>query len=252
MEINEFAKIVEAVTKLCETKLSKQTQEALKKIHVPEDPYQSASQKNIAPAFAKAQAEYKSVGYNRENPYYKSGYADLDAIIRATRPALTKNGLSFRHFVKTPENGQTILHTLILHSSGEWFETRARILPTKNDQQSYGSAVSYQKRYSAKDLLGVAPTNDVSDDDAEVAMIDSRDMIAKGPSNKYNPKKQSNETITKEQIEELEYELQEYPDIADDILEKMHLQSIADMPKNKFLISVKRIREIKRLRNEGK
>lgn len=251
METNDFAKIVDAITKLCETKLSEQVQESLKKIPVKKDPYHSESLKNIAPAFAKAQAEYKNVEYNRENPYYKSQYADLHAIIKATRAALTKNGLSLRQYTKISENGPTVLHTCIMHSSGEWFETRARILPTKNDAQTYGSTLSYQKRYSALAILGIAPTNDIADDDAEVAMIDSRDIIAKGPSNKYNPKKQSTATITKEQLEELEYELQQYPDIAEDILDKMHLQSLADMPKNKFLVSVKRIREIKKLRNEG-
>ena len=252
MEINEFSKIVEAVTKLCETKLSEQTQEALKKIHIPEDPYQSSSLKNFSPAFAKAQAEYKNVEYNRENPYYKSQYADLYTILKAVRPALTKNGISFMQYTKISETGPTVLHTRLIHASGEWIETRARILPTKNDAQTYGSTLTYQRRYSALSILGVAPTDDIADDDAEIAMIDSREMIAKGPSNKYNPKKQSRETVTKEQIEELEYELQEYPDIADDILDKMHLQSLADLPKDKFLISIKRIREIKQLRNEGK
>jgi len=252
MEISEFAQIVEAVTRLAETKLSKKVEDLFKKLPQPEDPYQSSSLKNFAPAFAKAQAEYKAVEYNRENPYYKSQYADLYTILKAVRPALTKNGISFSQYTKITETGPTVLHTRLIHSSGEWIETRARILPTKNDAQTYGSTLTYQRRYSAMAILGIAPTDDITDDDAEVAMVESRDIIAKGPSNKYNPKKQSKETITKEQIEELEYELQQYPDLADEILEKMHLQSLADMPKNKFLIAIKRIREIKQIRNEGK
>ncbi len=82
-------------------------------------------------------------------------------------------------------------------------------------------------------------------------MVDAREIIAKGPSNKYNPKEQSYETITKEQLEELELELQGYPDIAEEVLSKMRLQSLADLPKSKFQVSVQRIREIKQIR-EGK
>lgn len=251
METNEFSKIVEAITKLCETKLSDQVEEALNKIPAKEDPYQSQSLKNLAPAFSKAQSEYKNAEYNRENPYFKSQYADLYTILKAVKPALAKNGLSFFQFTKIFESGPTVLHTRLMHSSGEWVETRARILPTKNDAQSYGSTLTYQRRYSAMTVLGITPTDDVTDDDAEVAMIDSRHIIAKGPSNKYNPKKQSSETITKEQLEELEYELQQYSDIAEEVLDKLHLQSLADLPKSKFLVSIKRIREIKQMRNEG-
>jgi len=249
MEIKDFSQVVDAITKLCETKLSDRVEKLFENIPPNEDPYQSGSLKNLSPAFSKAQSEYKNAEYNRENPYFKSQYADLYTILKAVKPALAKHGLSFFQYTKLSNTGPTILHTRIMHSSGEWIETRARIIPTKNDAQSYGSVLSYQKRYSAMTLLGITPTDDVTDDDGEVAMVDARKIIAKGPSNKYNPHKKSNDTITKEQLEELEYELQQYPDIADDILNKMHLQSLADLPKDKFLISIKRIREIKNLRN---
>lgn len=79
-------------------------------------------------------------------------------------------------------------------------------------------------------------------------------MIAKGPAltNKYNPKEQSYETVTREQLEELEYELAEYPDLAEEILGKLHLQSLADLPKSKYQVSLNRIREIKNARNNSK
>ena len=43
-------------------------------------------------ALAKAQAEFDIVGKNRSSHY--GGYADLEELIAATRPALTKYGLS--------------------------------------------------------------------------------------------------------------------------------------------------------------
>ena len=62
-------------------------------------------------------------------------------------------------------------------------------------------------------------------------------------------KKESFEAITREQIEELEYELAEYPDLAESILDGLRIQSLADMPKSQYGVSIRRIREIKQLRN---
>jgi len=213
------------------------------------DSYQSAETKDLVAALAKAQGEYPVIGHNRENPYFKSAYTDLDTIIRAVRPALHKNGLSLTQDTRFDEGGATMLHTRLWHATGQWIETRARILPPKNDPQSYGSTLTYNRRYSIMALLGITCSSDPGDDDAEVAMVDSRDMIAKGPSNKYNPKDQSADTVTKEQLEELEYELAGYPDIGEMVLDKLQLQSLADMPKSKYMVSLQRIREIKQKRS---
>lgn len=253
MEINNFSKVIDAITSLFEKKISKEIKEIVDKNTVKPSMYQSDKIADLAKAFSKAQSEYNNVAYNRENPYFKSQYADLHAILKAVRPALAANGLSFYQYTELADGtGATVLHTRLMHSSGQWIETKSRLVPAKNDQQTYGSTLTYQKRYAAMTILGITASNDSLDDDAEVAMISSRDIIAKGPSTKYNPKEQSHACVTKEQLEEMEYELVECPDIAVEILDKMHLQSLADLPKSKFIVSMKRIREIKRLRNEGK
>lgn len=226
-------------------------QEALRK----EDQYESAETNKLAEAFAKAQGEYKRVTYNRENPYFKSSYADLDTIVEAVKDPFAKYGLSFYQYTKISDEGATLLISVLKHSSGQWISSRTRIIPPKNDPQSYGSTLSYQKRYQAQCLLRVTIAHDLQDDDAEVAMIDSRDIMAKGTAvnTKYNPKEQSAEVITKEQLEELEYELSDpdYQDIAEQVLDGLRIQSLADMPKSKFMVSLKRIREIKLLRKNG-
>jgi hypothetical protein len=253
MEINEFHKVIEAITNIFEKEVSKEIRDIVDKNTIQKNTYQSEKINELAKAFSKAQSEYSSVIYNRENPYFKSQYADLHAILKAVRPALAANGLSFYQYTEISDGtGATILHSRLLHQSGQWIETKSRLIPAKNDQQTYGSTLTYQKRYAAMTLLGITASNDIIDDDAEIAMATAKNIIAKGPTNKYNPKEQSHATITKEQLEELEYELVECPDIAEDILDKMHLQSLADLPKSKFLVSIKRVREIKRLRNEGK
>ncbi len=210
-----------------------------------EDPYQSENISELVTALAKAQGAYPTIGADRENPYFKSNYADMHMIMKAVRPALAQNGLSLTQDTRFSQDGATILHTRLWHCSGQWLETRARILPPKNTIQDYGSTLTYNKRYAAMALLGVTIDRDPSDDDGEVAMIESRDIVAKGPSNKYNPKEQSHETITKEQIDELEYELVGHTDLAEMVLDKLQIQSLADMPKSKYMVSLQRIREIK-------
>jgi len=212
-------------------------------------PYSSAQTNEIYASLAKAQGEYPVIGPNRENPYFKSSYTDLDTILRAIRPALTKNGLGLTQQIRITSDGATILHTILTHSSGQWMESRNRIIPPKNDPQTYGSTLTYQKRYAAMALLGVTCSQDKQDDDAEVAMGQARNVFVKGPTTKYNPKEESVDVISKEQLDELEYELQEYPDIGEMILEKMQLQSLADLPKSKYQTSVTRVREIKAIRN---
>jgi len=217
-----------------------------------QDEYESKETKDINTALAKAQGEYPVIGYNKDNPYFKSRYTDLDTILRAVRPALTKYGLSVTQQIRINDEGATILHTRLRHSTGQWIECQSRIIPLKNDPQAFGSMLTYYKRYTLMSLLAITVGNDETDDDAEKAMVSARQDLIKGPSNKYNPKDQSHDVITKEQLEELEYELAEYPDLAEEIMDKMHIQSLADLPKSKYHVSIVRIREIKQLRNGTK
>ncbi len=217
---------------------------------VPADPYESEDTKEVNTALAKAQGEFPQIGLNRENPYFKSKFADLNSIVMAVKPYLAKNGLSVTQQVILTKDGMTILVTKLRHISGQWISTKARILPVKNDPQSYASYLTYMKRYSFISLLNITTSDDTTDDDAERNMYDVRDAKSKGVAlnNKYNPKDQNGETITPEQLSEIEYELAAYDDIADMVLDGLKIQSLADMPKNKYAASIQRIREIKRAR----
>lgn len=244
MDNQELLRIVDEFQKI-----SAQINELVEKVSTQEKVnYRSEDIKDLATALAKAQGEINVASLNRSNPYFKSKYADLLSIVSAARPALSKYGLSVVQDIIAHADGHSVLHTILLHSSGQWIESRMRIVPPKTDIQSLSSYTTYLKRMAYSSLVGVVTGDE--DDDGEIAMTDSRDMIAKGPAlnNKYNPKEQSYETVTREQLEELEYELSECPDLAEEILSKFHLQSLADLPKNKYQASLNRIREIKSLR----
>jgi hypothetical protein len=202
----------------------------------------------LATALAKAQGEMQTAGLKSENPYFKSKYADLAEIVRVSRPALTKNGLSVIQQILPNIDGQNILHTILTHSSGQWIESQMRILPSKPDVQSLASYITYIRRYSYAALCGIVASHE--DDDAEVAVATERDTFAKGVAlnTKYNPREESYESITKEQLQEAELELENCPDICEQVLEGLKIQSLADMPKSKYSVAMKRIREIKMAR----
>jgi len=228
-------------------KLAKQVEElsaASKKQPKTVPPTRSKEIHELAAALAKAQGEFKIAGLTKENPFYKSKYADLAEIVSSARAALSKNGLSVLQPPILNEDGANILVTLLLHSSGQWMESRMRVVPPKADVQSLGSYMTYLRRYAYASLVGVVASDD--DDDGEIAVHDSRKKFEKGTglNHKYNAKKESAETITKEQLDQIRYELRDHTDLAEEILDKMRLQTLADMPKSKFASAFKRVREI--------
>ena len=212
-------------------------------------PHCSPELKELFTALAKAQGEFTIAGLSKVNPYFKSKYADLTDMVKASRPALAKYGLSVTQKIVHNEDGAQILHTILQHNSGQWTDSKVRIIPPKNDIQSYGSYKSYQKRYEYGSLVGVVCAEE--DDDGEMAVHESRDNFNKGTklNHKYNPKEESYEAISKDQLEEIRYELKTHTDLAEEILDKMKIQSLSDIPKSKYSAAIRRIREIVQLRD---
>jgi len=128
---------------------------------------QSATIGELAKALAKAQAVMPVAAKSKDNPFFKSKYADLPALVHVTRKPLTDNGLSVSQ-VMIPVAGQTVLKTVLMHTSGEWMASYYPIHPVKNDPQSLGSAVSYARRYSYAPAIGLV-TDDAEDDDGNTA-----------------------------------------------------------------------------------
>ncbi len=130
-------------------------------------PHRSQELKDLFTALSKAQAEMETAELSSENPFFKTRYADLAAIVKASRPALTKHGLSIIQQIITHEDGQTMLHTMLCHTTGQWVESRVRIVPPKNDVQSIGSYITYLRRYSIAAICGIVSSDD---DDGQMAV----------------------------------------------------------------------------------
>jgi hypothetical protein len=129
----------------------------------------SANIDQLATALAKAQSEMNIADRNQKNPFFKNSYADFEAIIAASRPALCKYGLSVVQSPFVCEDGNSYLITLLMHSSGQWIKSKARHNPVKTDIQSLSSYNTYLKRMCYSSLIGVSTGAD--DDDGQAAVL---------------------------------------------------------------------------------
>lgn len=118
----------------------------------------------LAASLSKAQGEFTAIAKNRlveitmkTGGKFKFKYADLDAIIEATRPALSKNGLA----IIQPIIDDKLL-TIITHSSGEFIES-SMPLPARigDDPKQYGAHISYLRRYAYQSLVCVMADDDL-------------------------------------------------------------------------------------------
>lgn len=122
--------------------------------------YQSETLVKIAPALVKAQAEMGVAYKDATNPHFRSRYADLTAIINASREALTNNGIAVLQRPYPNDKGVQI-ETMLVHTSGEWICDGGLFLPaSKLDPQGFGSAMTYARRYALAAMLGVIQDDD--------------------------------------------------------------------------------------------
>lgn len=114
----------------------------------------------LAASLSKAQASIEGAVKGKVNPAFKSKYADLSSVWEACREALTDNGLSVVQSPGPIADGRMELTTMLLHSSGEWMRGTLTIPLGKVDAQSYGSALTYGRRYALAAFVGVSPDDD--------------------------------------------------------------------------------------------
>ena len=172
----------------------------------------------LAAALAAAQGMMENAVMNRVNPHFKSKYADLAAIFDAARKPLSANGLAIVQTI-----GDGILHTRLLHTSGQWIASE-HPLPMSGKPQEIGSALTYARRYSLSALIGIAADED---DDANVA-------------NRSNGKDNTGELLNAEQMEFVWEKAREYcdPDVQQEwvelLVKSVGHDSLAEVPVSKY------------------
>jgi len=214
-----------------------------------EESYESKETAKLNEAIALASLEFPIIKVNRQNPYLASGYSDLHEIMVRIRPILGKNGLHVSQRIKLKDS-VTILCSRIWHSSGQWIESRVLITPSKNTIESYGSNLNSMKRFEIMDMLGLTVSGDPFDDDGEDDMQIANELAEGGSQLKalYNKKEESFAVINNNEYAELMKELDDQEDLAEDILDKLHIRSLRELPATRYAPTMNRIRAIKKKR----
>lgn len=208
--------------------------------------YRSVEINLISGALAKAQGLYEVLVPNEDAPGGK--FANLQAILAASRQALATNGLSFYQYIDLLDEGSgaSLLRTIISHESGQWISSCTRVVGGQTFKETFNS-VERHRRLNALLLLGIAPMgkdpllyDDNGAQEAEQVMI----------RNVRNPKAAAKtvekETISKEEYDELMWELDDFPDIAKGVLKFYDLQTLADLPREQLYAAKSQIRKVKK------
>lgn len=125
----------------------------------------------LAAALSSFQGEMKAVSFDAVNPYFKSRYATLSALVDAASPVLAKNGLSVSQLC----TGDGAVTTMLIHKSGQYIGDTLKLTPTKNDPQGLGSAITYARRYAYASILGLVSE---ADDDGNSASTPIKPLTA--------------------------------------------------------------------------
>ena len=115
---------------------------------------------NIAKALLEAQKEMSNPVKGSNNPFFKSKYADLNAVRESIIPVLNTHGISVLQPMVHIE-GKNFIKTVFLHESGEMLEGLTEIIYSKqNDAQAQGSGITYARRYGLASLACVGADDD--------------------------------------------------------------------------------------------
>jgi len=124
---------------------------------------------------AKAQVDFEVILKTTENPFYFSQYADLAAVLAASRPHLSKNGIAMMHFPQSDIERKVAIMTVGLYKEEQFIELTAEAPATgrakkdqndptapatKFDVQTLGACWTYLRRYLTQGLLALASEDD--------------------------------------------------------------------------------------------
>lgn len=133
-------------------------------------------------AILAVQAEAPTLPKDKTNPHFGSKYTPLDTIVEKIGPILQKHGLIWTSFPCRDEDGQPGLRYALTHA--ETGEAEGDVMPLllgKGDMQSFGSAVTYARRYALCAALNLVADED---DDGAAAATNPRGATSGRPSGK--------------------------------------------------------------------
>lgn len=124
---------------------------------------------NIYQKLLKVQEEVQPIKKTEDNPFFKSKYFDVNGILSALKPILTKHGLVLTQGIEAVD-GRNILTTSVNNTESVDSIVSTVYLPDVIDPQKFGSAVTYYRRYALQSLFAL----EAADDDGNAAAEDAK------------------------------------------------------------------------------
>ena len=115
---------------------------------------QENKKKLLIRAIGRFRSEAK-VDKSGKNPMFKSEYNTLNDVLNAL-DNIQQYGLDFTQHVQSNTLVTTVMHL----ESGEWFDSVMDLNTEKETYQSYGSCLSYLRRYALMTMFGLRSTDD--------------------------------------------------------------------------------------------
>jgi hypothetical protein len=113
----------------------------------------------LAEALIAIQAAVPAIPKDANNPFFKSKYADLPAVVETAAPIITQYGVAVIQTVGFDGEHDTLTN-LVVHKSGQWVSDTMRLHLPKQDPQGQGSAITYARRYAYMASLGLVADED--------------------------------------------------------------------------------------------
>ncbi len=112
------------------------------------------------------QSEIGVIAKDKENPYFKSKYADINTLLDIIKPILTKNDVVITQPINYID-GQNVLSTVLTCiETGQHIESSIK-LPENSDPQKYGAIITYFRRYGIVSLLAIQAEDTDGNDTTE-------------------------------------------------------------------------------------
>ena len=146
--------------------------------------------KNYYKALANFQQECPVLLKDTDGYGYK--YVDLTKIIHSINPLMQKHGLGFTQKLgSNKDTGQACLTTTIFHAESGESDSGSVDIPLvemkgQNLYQSFGSGISYLKRYSLASQLGIVSDKDLDAYGEEVKPVAKKQLDLGVPKKKGN------------------------------------------------------------------
>jgi hypothetical protein len=111
--------------------------------------------KELLKKLSKAKIEIGGISKDQTNPFFKSKYFDINALIDNVDPVLENNGL----LLSQPIINGSVFSIIYDVETGEKLES-SLLLPDLKDPQKLGSAITYYRRYTLQSLMALAAEDD--------------------------------------------------------------------------------------------